>query len=487
MPRIMEAWRQEVALMFAQRHGSGKHLTAAQAFGNFCAGLEYDALPAAVVERAKHFFIDYMAIALHASTLDSSRPVRALAAARPIPGGATLFGRPDSVHAAWAALANGMAAHSMELDDTFLPGSIHNESFVFSPTVALAEECGASGKRFLAAVVAGFEVACRVAAALKPAVTNRRGFHPTGTTGALGAAAAAGTLLGLDASQMTVALGVACSQAAGLLEFVTDGAWTKRFHGGWASHAGIVAAELAQHGMTAPSTSIEGEFGYLHAYSGDPLVEALAVGKSGTLAIAQTAMKYYPCNYYIQSVNDAVLQLAARSDLPLGAIESIVVNTVQAAIALVCEPIDRKRRPKVMIDAQFSVPFNVALGFVKKRVSFVDFTPAAFAAPEIVRVMDRVTCRVDPALDAQYPLAWPSRVEVTLADGRTLEASTQYAKGDPRNPLSLDEVIAKHRSIVAGIVDDSFDETLLDFILHVETKPDFSEFTSILKRFVLPG
>jgi len=224
----------------------------------------------------------------------------------------------------------------------------------------------------------------------------------------------------------------------------------------------------------------------MHAYSGDPLAEALTVGKGDTLAIAQTAMKYYPCNYYIQSVNDAVLQLATRPDVSLDAIRSIVVNTVQAAMPLVCDPIEQKRRPKVMIDAQFSVPFNVALGFVKKRVSFVDFIPAAFAAPEIVRVMDRVTCRVDPVLDAQYPAAWPACVEVVLADGRKLEAATQYAKGDPRNPLSLDEVIAKHCSIVAGIVDDSVDEALLDFILHVETKPDFREFTGILKRFVVP-
>ena len=186
-------------------------------------------------------------------------------------------------------------------------------------------------------------------------------------------------------------------------------------------------------------------------------------------------------------MNDAVLQLAARPDLQLDTIESIVVNTVQAAMALVCEPIEQKRRPKVMIDAQFSVPFNVALGLVKKCVSFVDFTPATFADPSVVRLMDRVTCRVDPALDAQYPAAWPARVEVMLTDGRKLEAATQHAKGDPRNPLSLDEVIAKHRSIVAGIVEESVDEALLDFILHVETKPDFSELTSILKGFVLQG
>src|ERR1700722_16420052 len=299
-------------LMATLTHSRAAQPTVAQAFARFCTGLEYRALPSEVIERAKHFFIDYIGIALHASSLDSSRPVRGLAGARPIPGGATLFGRPDPVHATWAALANGMAAHSMELDDTFLLGSIHNESFVFSPALALAEERGGSGQRFLTAVVAGFEVACRVAAALQPAVTNGRGFHPTGTTGALGAAATAATLLGLDAAQVTVALGVACSQAAGLLEFVTDGAWTKRFHGGWASHAGIIAAELSPHGITAPPTSIEGKFGYLNAYSGDPLPQALAVGEGEGLAIAQTAMKYYPCNYYIQSINDSVLQLAVR-------------------------------------------------------------------------------------------------------------------------------------------------------------------------------
>ncbi|MBN3753741.1 MmgE/PrpD family protein [Paraburkholderia sp. Tr-20389] len=465
----------------------GAQSTVAQTFARFCAGLEYDALSPVVVERAKHFFIDYIAIALHGSTLDSSRPVRMLAASRPIPGGATLLGRSDPVHSGWAALANGMAAHSMELDDTYLPGSIHNESFVFSPALALAEERGVSGKRFITAVVAGFEVACRVAAALKPAVTNARGFHPTGTTGAVGAAATAATLLGLDSAQTTNALGVACSQAAGLLEFVTDGAWTKRFHGGWASHAGMVAAELAQHGITAPPTSVEGKYGYLHAYSGDPLMQALPVGEGETLAIAQTAMKYYPCNYYIQSINDSVLQLAVRANLSVEAIERIAVYTVRAAMPLVCEPIGQKRRPKLMIDAQFSVPFNVALGLVKGRVSFVDFTSAEFTSPEIERLMDKVTCHVDPALDAQYPDAWPARVEVELADGRTLVAATRYAKGDPRNPLSQDEVIAKHRSIVAGVVDERTDDEILDFILSLETRADFSELTRILKKFVLPG
>src|SRR5262249_45466909 len=157
----------------------------------------------------------------------------------------------------------------------------------------------------------------------------------------------------------------------------------------------------------------------------------------------------------------------------------------QWAMSLVCEPIEQKRSPEVMIDAQFSVPFNVALGLNTKRVSFLDFTPQNFVAPEICRLMHLTMCRVDPALDAQYPTAWPARVEITLADGRMLSASAQHAKGDPRNPLSQDEVIAKHKSIDAGILDDQTDDALLDFIIDLETKPNFAELTHVLKRFVL--
>ena len=127
----------------------------------------------------------------------------------------------------------------------------------------------------------------------------------------------------------------------------------------------------------------------------------------------------------------------------------------------------------------------MALGLNTKRVSFLDFTPQNFVAPEIRRLMHLTTCRVDLALDAQYPAAWPARVEITLADGRTLSASAQHAKGDPRNPLSQDEVIAKHKSIVAGVVDDQTDDALLNFILEMETKPDFAELTRVLKGFVL--
>ena len=456
-----------------------------QRLARFATDLRLQDLPAAVVSRVKHFFIDYLGIALRASSLDSSKPARALAREQMIPGQATLLGA-GTTGADYAALANGMAAHSMELDDTFLEGSIHNESFLYAATMALAEECGLSGPDFIAAIVAGFEASCRIAKALQPAVTNARGFHPTGTCGAIGAAVAAGKLLGLNERQMTACIGIACSQASGLLEYVTDGSWTKRFHAGWAAHAGIVAARLAKHGMTGPRTAIEGKFGFLHAYSGQPKLDGFDTGIGEDYLILRTAMKYYPCNYYIQAINDSVLKLAARDDYDLSKIASIVVHTVQAAMHLVCEPIEQKRNPKVMIDAQFSVPFNVALGLLKKRVVFPDFTEQLFQAQEMHRLMDKVTCVVDPALDALYPETWPASVEIIMEGGQRLAAETRFAKGAPRNLLTEDEVVAKHKSLVLGAVDDDIDDRILRFIFDLEHKPDFAELSGILRNFVLP-
>jgi len=462
-------------------------LSYSEKLARFCSQLQYDQLPAAAIEKVKHCFVDYLAIAFRASCLDSSQPVRTLAKEAAGLGKATLLGwrRPTSPY--WAAFANGMAAHSLELDDTYLKGSIHNESFLYSTALACAEEHGLSGKRFVEAIVAGFEVACRLAEALQPAVTNARGFHPTGTCGVVGAAAAAGKLLALNETQFTSAIGIACSQASGLLEFVSDGSWTKRFHAGWAAHGGLTAAGLAKHGMTGPRTVLEGPFGFLHAYSGQPKLEGFDQGLGQDYKVLQTAMKYYPCNYYIQAVNDSVHKLNDREDLHAEEIAKVVVYTVRAASHLVCEPIAQKRNPRTMIDAQFSVPFNVALGFLAKRVTFSDFNDQMYQSAEIQRLMNLTSCEVDPVLDAQYPETWPARVEITLKDGRMLADETQYAKGDPRNPLTQDEVITKHKGLVSGLVDDSTDDQMLDVILRLEQQPDLSGLSGILQRLELAG
>ena len=443
--------------------------------------VRFDELAPSTVDRVKQFLLDYLGIAIRGATLDSSRPVRSLV--NPA-GPATALGRAGGVAPEWAALANGMAAHSMELDDTYLPGSVHNESFIFAAVLALAQERNATGQAVIEAAVAGWEVSCRAAAALRPAVTNARGFHPTGTCGALGAATAAARILELDASRTARAIGIATSQASGLLEYVTDGSWTKRFHAGWAAHAGIVAARLAGAGLTAPATAIEGRFGFLHAYSGDPDTELLLDGLGDGHAIDRTALKYHPCNYYIQSVNDSVLELVRRG-VRAEDVESVLVHTMTAAVALVCEPLAVRRRPAVMIDAQFSVPFNVALGLLTGRVAFRDFTPQMFGHPAMRALMDRVEYRVDPDFDRRYPAEWPGRVDVLLRDGSTESAETLHARGDPRNPLTWTEVVDKHRGIVADVIDDPVDNEIISLVADLDQLPGMRPLTAMLEQIRL--
>lgn len=457
-------------------------LSYSEKFGHYCADLHYDSLPVNVVERVKYCFIDYLAIVLRASTLDSSQPIYELITDLQIPGKASVIGRKQAVNSYWAALANGTAAHSLELDDTYLEGSIHNEVFLFSSALALAQELDCNGKQLIEAVVAGFDVACRVAQALKPAATNARGFHPTGTVGAIGAAVAGGKILNLNAEQFANAIGIACSQASGLLEYVTDGAWTKRFHAGWAAHSGLIAASLAKRNFTGPRTSLEGKFGFLHAYSGDFILQVLDENLGRDYKILQTAIKYYPCNYYIQSVNDATLKIVRENNFDSEQIDHIKVYTVKAAYHIVCSPIEEKRNPKSMIDAQFSMPFNVALALVKKQVVFSDLIPEIWNDAAIRRLMNVTDCIVDPVLDADFPAAWPARVEIFLKEKpQPLVAEIKYPKGDRRNPLSWDEIILKHKNIVSGLVNQKVDEELIAFIRDLENQSNFTQFGELLR------
>jgi 2-methylcitrate dehydratase PrpD len=231
-------------------------------------------------------------------------------------------------------------------------------------------------------------------------------------------------------------------------------------------------------------TAIEGRFGFLRAYSGDPDPELLLDGLGDGYAIDRTALKYHPCNYYIQSVNDSVLEFVRRG-VRAEDVESVLVHTMTAAVALVCEPLAVRRRPAVMIDAQFSVPFNVALGLLTGRVAFRDFTPQMFGDPAMCALMDRVEYRVDPDFDRRYPVEWPGRVDVLLRDGSTESAETLHVRGDPRNPLSLTEVVEKHHGIVADVIDDSVDDEIISLVADFDQLPGMRPLTWVLGQIRL--
>jgi 2-methylcitrate dehydratase PrpD len=404
-----------------------------------------------VERRALDLLRDYLGVTLGGAPEPSSATLRAGLAGLGASGTATVIGTATTLAPAEAALANGAAAHALEMDDTHQGGSIHLGASVFSAGLAAAELHRAPGRRVLTAVAAGYEVAARLAMALRPAAHYARGFHPTGTCGAFGAATAAALVAGLDATGLADALGIAGSQAAGSMEFLADGSWTKRLHPGWAACAGLHAAALAGAGFRAPHTIFEGRFGILHSHSDGALPDALIAGHVGG-ELMHTGVKPHACCRYAQGPIDAVLELRRQHDLRVNTVRRIEVGLVAAAFPIICEPFLEKRRPRSVVDAQFSLPFSVAVALVTGSASPDEFTVARATDPEVRRVMDLVEPQRDAALDARYPDVWPSWVRVTTSSG-VHEARIDHPRGDPENFPTDGELNAKFRRLAARSLD----------------------------------
>ena len=418
---------------------------------SFCHKLRYENLPADVVDRTKYFFLDYLGVAVRGSLSDSSEPVYRLSTELGAAGTATVLGRSHKAAFAYAALANGTAAHSVELDDTHQGGSIHLGVSVFSTALAVAEQVSASGKDFIAASVAGFEAAARLAMALQPKEHYTRGFHPTATCGTFGSTVAAAKLLELNETQLVSALGIAGSQAAGSMEFLTDGAWTKRLHPGWAAFSGIHAALLAREGFIGPTTIIEGKDGFLRAYSSCADPGKITDGLGSDFQILQTAVKPHSCCRYTQAPIDATLQLVREHNLRPQDIEHVTIGMLETGIPVICEPAERKRRPLGIVDAQFSLPFGIAVALIKRRASLEEFSEPMLNDPLVREVMTKVGYARDPELEKNYPREWPAWARAKLQDGREVFAHVRFPKGDPENPLSWEELIEKYRGLTSTV------------------------------------
>jgi 2-methylcitrate dehydratase PrpD len=402
-------------------------------------------LPRDVVERALALLRDYLGVALGGAREDSSRTLRRGLAILGAHGEGTVLGYAERLPAPHAALANGAAAHALEMDDTHQGGSIHLGATVFSAALAAAELTDASGMQVLAAAVAGYEVAARLAMALDPAAHYRRGFHPTGTCGAFGAAAAAGVVLGLDAPALAAALGVAGSQASGSMEFLADGAWTKRLHPGWSACAGLHAAALARAGFHAPATVLEGRFGFLHAYSDGAHADALE--GDGGYELCRTSLKPHACCRYMQGPIDATLALRARHRLRAADVERIEVGMLAAGFAIVCDPAEAKLQPATQVELQFSLPFGIAVALVAGDAGPDRFTLALRDDATVRSLMARVTAVRDPDLDARFPRAWPCWVRVTVRGGDVFSERVEHPRGDPENFPAPAELDAKFRTL----------------------------------------
>ena len=416
-------------------------------------------IPDAVMDQAKYFVLDYLGVALRGSRVDSSAAVQAFVGRFAPPGTATIIGRDQGTHLAYAALANGAAAHCIEMDDTHQEGSVHLGAPIISALIAASEMQPVGGGEFLAAVVLGYEVAARLAMAVGPEAHYQRGFHPTGTCGTFGAAAAVARLWGLEAQTIAHALGIAGSQAAGSMEFLATGAWTKRFHPGWAAHNGLIAAALARQGFTGPETIIEGTAGFVQAYSQAPRPERVTQGLGKTFEILATAVKPHACCRYMQAPIDAILELVTAHNIAADEVAQVTLGILNTAFPIICEPAEIKYAPRSIVDAQFSMPFGAAVALLCRRASLAEFTPDMIATPRVRALMQCVSHVRDPALEQHFPRQWPAWAVIELQDGRTWSTTVRYPKGDPQNPLSWDELRAKYRELGRSVLpEDRLDE-----------------------------
>lgn len=438
-------------------------------------------LSPAVLGRARDLLLDFLGVALGGAPEASSRAVREGLAALGLRGEAPVLGTADRLPAPQAALANGAAAHALEMDDTHLGGSIHLGASVFPAALAAATLVRTDGEQLLRAAVAGYEAAARLAMALGPARHYARGFHPTGTCGAFGAAAAAGLVLGLDAEGVASAFGIAGSQGAGSLEFLADGSWTKRLHPGWAACAGVHAAALARAGFRAPHSILEGRFGVLQAWSEAPDPAPLLADDG--LELLRTGIKPHACCRYMQAPIDAVLALRRRHALDPDDIERIEVGLVAAAFPLVCEPPERKRHPASVVDAQFSLPYGVAVALVRGRAGPAEFAPPVLDDPVVRRLLPRVTALRDAALDARYPRAWPAWVRIVRRAQPPVEEHIEHPLGDPEHFPAPAILAEKFRLLAARSLPPARVEAILERVGRFDAADDADG----LARAATPG
>ena len=417
-------------------------------------GIEFDSLKETEIDAVRRLLLDHIGVAAAGSVTDSAVVFRRTMGRFAHDDRASLpvIGAGGSAAPVPAAMANAVAGHSIEYDDVHNSSSSHPGVVVYPAAMAATALAGGDERDFVRAVVVGFEVMCRAGRAADPAAHYARHFHPTGTIGTLGAAAAAAAAAGLDADGLNSAVGIAVSMASGSMEFLSDGAWTKRLHPALAARNGVEAALLAADGYVGNVDGICGERGFLAAHSEAPVPDRLMEGwGERPLEVVDTSIKRHTCCRYNQGAIDALLAIRAVHGVGADDVESIVIGLPSIAVNIVAEPAAAKRRPASVVDAQFSLPFGAAAALLWGRAGLAEYDDSRLDDPAAVALMDRVGYEVDPDIDRDFPQKWRAWARVTTRSGATHTQWVDDPKGDPGNPFTDTECREKFDYLAAAV------------------------------------
>jgi 2-methylcitrate dehydratase PrpD len=395
-------------------------------------------LPAPLRARCEDLAVDVLGLCV---TARNENYVRATLAACDDDGPCTAIGHARTLSAAGAALVNGTAAHGEDFDDTFEGGPVHAGAVVVPAVLAACERHNPDGPSALIGIAVGVETMCRLSL-LAPKLVHKAGFHPTAVFGTLASAAGVGAALRLDRAQMVDALGIAGSMAAGIIEYLAEGAWTKRMHAGWSAQSGIRAALLAKHGFSGPRTVLEGTHGFLHAFAHKTDAPyALLTGDFGERWVTETlAFKLYPCGTMTHPYIDCARRLGTRG-LAAADVREMICEVGEGTVHRLWEPLADKQRPPNGYAAKFSTPYCIAAGFVHGNVGLGSFTDAAVQDHAVRALAAKVRYVIDP--HNPYPSNFTGHIRAVMADGREIAERQPHIRGGAHEPLSRAEIEEK--------------------------------------------
>jgi len=418
-----------------------KHTVAEALAGRVCA---LETIPGQVQDKCRDLLVDVAGLCVAARNSDY---VAALKSSFDAGGPCTALGHAETFSPEDAAMLNGTAAHGEDFDDTFEGGPVHSGAVVVPAVLAACERFGRDGASALAGIAAGVETMCRLSL-VAPKRIHKAGFHPTAVLGALASTLGVSVALKLEQRQIVNALGIAGSMAGGIIEYLAEGAWTKRLHAGWAAHCGLHAARIARGGFTGPRSVFEGKHGLFFAFAHDFDFdyEKLTNGFGKDWLLTGLTFKPYATGTMNQPYIDCALRLAQRG-FAAEDVAEVLCDTAEGYVHRLWEPLAAKQRPPNGYAAKFSTPFNVAVAFVTGDAGFDAFGERTVRDERILGLAGKVRYRIDP--DNPYPARYTGHVKMTLKDGRVFEERQPHIRGGVHEPLSGADIERKFRGNAA--------------------------------------
>ena len=416
-------------------------------FADFCEQLRYEDLPHDVIKRTKLLILDTVGIIIRArhDAESTSSLVSAIEKLEMANGSCQVFSDNKSYSPSAAALLNGTLAHSLDFDDTHAEASLHSSAPILAAALAAAEMNKSSGQELITACVVGYEIQIRLGLAGGSSSHYKKGFHPTATCGIFGAAAAAGYLMGLTKEQYISAFGIALSHSAGSMQFLTDGAWTKRSHVGQAAQNGLSCAIMAAEGFKGPSKAFEGQWGYFHSYASGGDMEKAIHGLGKKFETLNLGVKPYPSCRYSHAAIDGIIELKNELGFSTSELDDIDIGLSETALNIIGYPLSDKQNPKSVVDGQFSMPFCAAVTVKSGGLKWDDYKNHLNDS-DTLSLCNKI--KVSPDKDAEEccPEYMSAKVKVVVK-GKKYEKFVKIPKGEPENFMEDSEFISKFRSL----------------------------------------